>query len=259
MSETAVTTARRRQDDRPRRSWVLIILLAVSGVLGVVVGGVELGADLTRKPTANEIEAAGRKEMALRWRALKAGEIFPARVNATESGGAIRESTTATALRVGIAPGVSCSEGFDRPLAKVLVEHGCRTVLRATYVDSSGTLLTTLGVAVMPDAGRASDAETDFHTSLSVDQNEGRYGVRAVSFPGTVAEGFGDSLRQDFSYEANGTPYLFFRSSGWMTDRATPVRPVVTDTFAFAETTLDELLLRFTETTAPCERRGVRC
>ncbi|WP_285573525.1 hypothetical protein [Actinoallomurus iriomotensis] len=224
-----------------------------------MVGGVALGADLTRKPTANEIEAAGRKEMASRWRALKAGEIFPARVNVKDAGDALREFTMASALRVGIAPGVSCSEGFDRPLADVLVHHGCQTVLRATYVDSSGTLLTTLGVAVMPDGGRASDAETDFTPSLGAHGVKERYGVRAVSFPGTVAEGFRDSLRQDFSYEANGTPYLFFRSSGWMTDRAAPVEPVVTDTFAFAESALDEVELKFAEKTAPCERRGVRC
>ncbi|HZE32831.1 MAG TPA: hypothetical protein VE198_15510 [Actinoallomurus sp.] len=235
----------------------------MSGVLSIVGGGVAIGADLTRKPTANEVTAAGHKEIASRWRALKAGEIFPARADETWSYSSVQESATTTptwsALRVGIAPGVSCAEGFDRPLADVLVKHGCRTVLRATYVDASGTLVTTLGVAVMPDAKRAGDAETDFSSSLGVHGVKERYGVRAVSFPGTAAAGFGDSLRQDFSYEENHTPYLFFRSSGWITGRATPVTTVVVNTFAFARVALDKVVLRLADTVEPCERRGVEC
>jgi hypothetical protein len=236
-------------------------VLAVAGVLAIVGGGVAIGTDLTRKPTANEVTAAGQKELASRWRALTAGELFPARAAGTSSRSSVAGSAAYswTALRVGIAPGVSCAEGFDRPLADVLVKHGCRTVLRATYVDGSGTLVTTLGVAVMPDADRSDGAETDFAASLGVHGVKERYGVRAVSFPGTVAAGFGDSLRQEFSYENSHTPYLFFRSSGWITDRATPVRSVALNTFAFARVTLDKVALSLAETTEPCERRGVRC
>jgi hypothetical protein len=239
---------------------VLIIVLAVSGVLSVVGGGVAIGADLTRKPTANEITAAGQKEIASRWRALTAGEIFPARADGTVSYGSASDAPAPmSALRVGIAPAVSCAAGFDHPLADVLVRHGCRTVLRATYVDAGGTLVTTLGVAVMPDAERADDAETDFIASLGVHGAKERYGVRAVSFPGTVAAGFGDSQRRDFSYENSHTPYLFFRSSGWTTDRATPAETVVVNTFAFAKVPLDKVKLRLAATMEPCERRGVKC
>jgi hypothetical protein len=238
-----------------------MVVLAVSGVLSIVGGGVAIRADLTRKPTANEIKAAGRKEIASRWRALTAGEIFPARADQTSSYGAVAESAahTLSALRVGIAPAVSCAEGFDHPLAVVLIKHGCRTVLRATYVDAGGTLVTTLGVAVMPDAERADGAETDFTASLGAHGVKERYGVRAVSFPGTVAAGFGDSLRQDFSYDKNQTPYLFFRSSGWISDRGNPVEAVAANTFAFARDALEKVVLRLAETVQPCERRGVEC
>ena len=240
---------------------MLIIVLAVSGVLSITGGGVAIGTDLTRKPTANEITAAGQKEIASRWRAVTAGEIFPARADETSSSGSVSDSATPTwsALRVGIAPAASCAEGFDHPLADVLVEHGCRTVLRATYADPSGTLVTTLGIAVMPDAAQADDAETAFTASLGAHGVKERYGVRAVSFPGTVAAGFGDSLRQDFSYENSHTPYLFFRSSGWTIDRATRVETVVTDTFAFSRVALDKVILRLAATAEPCERRGVKC
>jgi hypothetical protein len=261
VSETLTSPPRRREGDRPPRPWVLITALAVAGVLGIVGGGVAIRAHLTRKPTAGEIAAAGHKEIAARWRALTAGEIFPTRADETSSAGSVIDSMapTLSALRVGIAPAVSCAEGFDHPLAEVLVKHGCRTVLRATYVDASGTLVTTLGVAVMPDAERADDAETDFSASLGVHGAEERYGVRAVPFPGTVAAGFGDSLRQDFSYENSHTPYLFFRSSGWATDRATHVETVVVNTFAFARVALDKAILRLAATNEPCERRGVKC
>ena len=261
MSEIPASPPRRRENDRPRRPLILIILLAVSGVLSIVGGGVAIGADLTRKPTANEIVAAGHKEIASRWRALTAGEIFPARADATVSYGSVSDSSAPTwsALRVGIAPAVSCAEGFDHPLADVLVKHGCRTVLRATYADASGTLVTTLGIAVMPDAERADAAETDFIASLGAHAVKERYGVRAVSFPGTVAAGFGDSLRQDLSHENSHTPYLFFRSSGWATDRATPVKTVVVNTFAFARVVLAKVILNFAATMEPCKRRGVEC
>jgi hypothetical protein len=261
VSETPNSPPHRRESDHPRRPLVLIIVLAVSGVLSIVGGGVAIDADLTRKPTANEITAAGQKEIASRWRALTAGEIFPTRADETFSYGSVSDSAAPTwsALRVGIAPRVSCAEGFDPPLAAVLLRHGCKAVLRATYVDASGTLVTTLGVAVMPDAKRADDAETDFSAALGVHGAKERYGVRAVSFPGTVAAGFGDSLRQDFSYEENHTPYVFFRSSGWITGRATRVTTVTVNTFAFARVALDKVALRLAETAEPCERRGVKC
>ncbi|TDD65055.1 hypothetical protein [Actinomadura rubrisoli] len=216
-------------------------------------GSVAVGVEVNRGPTAKQIDAAGRKEFALRWRTLGAGEVFPARVD----GPAGMSKTPAwTATRVGIAPAASCAEGFDRPIADALVKHGCRAVLRATYVDGTGTLVTTLGVAVMPDPGQASGAEAGFPSSVGDNK---RYGVRAVTFPGTVAGKFRDPLRQDFYFAANGTPYLFFRSSGWIADRGARVGTVLADTFAFARTALDQVILRFAETTEPCERRGVRC
>jgi len=243
---------------RPKaRPWALVAVLALSGILAITAGGVAIGADLTRTPTEDEITTAGRKELAVRWRALGAGEIFPARAD-TRAYSPIQRFPvpTVTALRVGIAPKAACAAGCDRRLAAILVEHGCRAALRATYVDGSRTMLTTLGVAVMPDAERAIAVETEFNASPGVRRGQG---VRTVAFPGTIAAGFQDSLRQEFTWDANGTPYLFFSSSGWITDRATPVDPVPDETFAFARTALDQVQLRFADTTEPCKRPGVRC
>lgn len=243
------------RNGRPRPRWALITVLAVSGLLGIATGGVAIGADLTRKPTANEIKLAGEKEIASRWRVLDAGEIFPARADMRAYTPVQRFPVpTSSALRMGIAPKTSCAAGFDRPLADVLSAYGCRTVLRATYVDGSHTLVTTLGIAVMPNANQATEAETAADASPAVRH----HGVHAVAFPGTIAAGFDDSLRQDFVDETNGTPYLFFSSSGWITDRATPVK-AVDNTFDFVRTALNKVELSFADTTAPCDRPGVRC
>ncbi|MFD0692292.1 hypothetical protein [Actinomadura fibrosa] len=231
-------------------------MLAVAGVAAVAGGGAAIAVELNRSPSASQVRAAGQKELAERWRLMDAGEIFPARIESTEKTGGV---ATRVAVRVGIAPAASCAEGFDRKLANVLVAHGCRTVLRATYVDAGGTLATTLGIAVMPDTGRASAAEGDFGTRLGGDAVRERYGVRALAFAGTVVRDFDDSGRQDFWFGSNGTPYLFFRSSGWTTGRGGRVRPILADTFAFADTALNRVTQGFAVTDEPCDRKGVRC
>lgn len=243
--------------DRPaRRPWLPISLLSVAGAAAIAGGAVAIKVELDREPTPRQVTAAGEKEMAERWRIMDAGELFPARVESPKApnGG----TAGRTALRVGIAPATSCAEGFDRRLADILVKYGCRTALRATYVDGDGALAATIGVAVMPDAKSATSAETGFRP-LGANALKEKYGVRTVSFPGTVVKDFGDSLRQDFWFDSNGTQYLFFRANGWLTPRGPKVKNLIGDTFAFSETVMNQVALHFTDLTEPCERRGVRC
>jgi hypothetical protein len=247
---------------RSTRSIVTIAVLAVLGTAAVVGGAVPVVADLTREPTDGEVRAAGEKEIGVRWRVLKASAIFPARLDhrVRRKGEPDRavEPPAWTAVRAGIAPETSCAKAFDAPFARILDRHGCRTVLRATYVDGSGTLVTTLGLAVLPDARRALRAESDLggtHSQSAL----GRAGLRAVPFPGTAAAGFGDARRAAFGMESNGTPYLFFRTSGWTADRGMPAPGVLAERFDFARTGLNAIVATFAATTAVCEREGVRC
>ena len=39
--------------------------------------------------------------------------------------------------------------------------HGCRTVLRATYTDPSGSLTVTVGIVVLPSTAAAQSAVSD--------------------------------------------------------------------------------------------------
>ncbi|SIS24562.1 hypothetical protein SAMN05421833_15215 [Microbispora rosea] len=104
-------------------------------------GAVEVKREFDRPPTDSELHAASVQEIGLRWRTRSAGEIFPATVD-YGSGGAKE-----LAVRVGVAPEASCSKALDAVIAKVAVADGCRAVLRATYLDKTQTLVTTVGVA----------------------------------------------------------------------------------------------------------------
>ncbi|MFF5263206.1 hypothetical protein ACFY4C_30110 [Actinomadura viridis] len=248
----------------PRRSkppLLPIIVIAVLGLAALAGGAVPIAVDLTRKPTAAEVRAAEVKELGDRWRILTAGEIFPERVEVRARDRFMKEMDppALTAVRAGIAPEASCAAAFDAGLARVLAKHGCRTALRATYLDGSGTLAVTVGIAVMPDARRASQAEADFGSTLGVSGGKERYGVRAVPVPGTAAAAFGDQRRRSLWFDTNGTPYLFFRSSGWLTDRGGPPLKATDPTFRFAEAALDKIAQTFAANTDVCERRGVRC
>ncbi|MBO2455139.1 hypothetical protein J4573_49195 [Actinomadura barringtoniae] len=247
---------------RPRR--LLAAALAALGLASIIGGGTAIAADITRKPTAKERDKAGEKEIATRWRRLNAAEIFPtsfepglatqyAAVNGNEKDPLLRSQ------RAGIAAPAPCAEALDPKLAAVALKHGCSQVLRATYVDSSGTMATTLGIAVMPDSRAVDRAEGAFDSALGTNAAKERFGVRVVAFPGTPARNFADANRQDFFEGSNGTPYLFFRSSGWLVARGHVDRDRVTETFGFADTALGKVIHTFSLIEAPCKRKDVRC
>src|SRR5215469_17984692 len=101
---------------------------------------------------------------------------------------------TYSARLVGIAPAAGCDAALDPPAAAVLTRYGCTAVLRATYLDSSGTIAVTIGIAVMRSAHAATLAD-DSMSSLPESDN-----VRVAVFPGTIASGFTDAQRAAFTW-----------------------------------------------------------
>jgi len=162
--------------------------------------------------TDAERAAYVRKDVALRWHSWPATRIFPSEVEYTGLG-----RTQRVARRVGIAPESSCRGGLDSPVAGVLEEYGCRTLLRATYVDQSAAYAITVGVAVLRDE----EARIEAATKLPVDD---RVGVRPVAFPGTVTEKFGAAQRQRTGWTATG-PYIVFTTSGYTDGRTRQAVP----------------------------------
>jgi hypothetical protein len=151
-------------------------------------------------------------QTASRWRTWPAGKIFPAQVSYqlpnTEFDSV--NGLTLSAHRVGIAPQTSCRDGTDRALARVLDKGGCAALLRATYTDASGSLVLTVGVAVMPGAAPP---------PASLPNARGlRPTVKTVPFPRTLAAGFGDRQRQVAGAYSRG-PYLVLYTAGFTDGR----------------------------------------
>lgn len=221
-------------------------------------GAVALGRELTREPTARERERAGAAELAARWRNRTAGEIFPATVGYSPGVGYVSGNSKPSlrARRIGIAPVSGCAQALDRQAAGILVKHRCGGMLRATYVDASGTMVTTIGIAIMPTPAEATKAETDF-SSIG---GTARYGLLPVRFTGTAADRYGAGQRQDLALVRNNAPYVFFRASGWADGRPT-LKEAERDAneFDFARQIAGHLMDGFVAAKDPCETEDVRC
>jgi hypothetical protein len=232
----------------PRRArWhtPLLIVLIVAGVAGLAIGGFALHAELTRPATAAEAATAGRTEIATRWQRLPAGQLFPASVSYLSPG-----QQRTTALRVGIAPATSCTAALDPAAAAIF--RGCRTMLRATYTDASGSLAVTVGIAVMRSTAAAQSAVS----SLTI--QPGHAGVRAVSFPGTRVAGYGDAQRGWFHATAGTGPYAFFYAAGFADGRR-GTGDLTSAPQHLGSGVLTRLITVLTAGGPPCSRADIRC
>ncbi len=159
-------------------------------------------------------------EMERRWRVLPAGRIFPAVVPYTVSAAELQgpASLTLQAQRLGISPQESCSAAVTTTAASVLEHGGCSTAFQATYVDSSGSMVATLVVAVLPASSAASGVAHALETAA--------YGAagpaQTFPVPGTPAAGFGDAQRQLSHVEAAG-PYVILSTAGFTDGRPGPI------------------------------------
>lgn len=224
------------------------ITAVMAGMLGVaaLAGGISgLVWQFTRKPTANELNAAGVKEAALRWRIRTAGELFPP---------VVKRDQLPTMRRIGIAPATSCAAALDTQVAANFIKHGCKVVLRATYRDDATTVVTTAGIAVMPDAASAMNASGGDWGAPSE-----QYGLRALAFPGTIANSFGDGQRQAFQHAWRDTPYVVLTTSGWTDGRPSLAKADVQEPFPDTTFLLGQIADNLMSETDPCHAPGVQC
>jgi hypothetical protein len=221
----------------------LVIIIGLGGLGG---GGFGLYRELTRPATPTEVSAALRAEIASRWERLPAGQIFPSSVPYQTGAG-----MDTTARLVGIAPPAQCAAALDSTLAQALGHHGCIKVLRATYVDASGTVVVTAGVAVLPSGTAAAQAAAD----VSSDRHAG---VRVVTFPGTVTNLFRDSGREWLRVMAQG-PYIFLSAAGYtsgVTGRGFGANPALSD---LGNGVAAREISVLTSGRKPCQREDIQC
>jgi hypothetical protein len=240
--------------ERPRRSRRLarglaLTLLLAAGLAGIGGGGAGLALELTRTATKAEVAAALQAEIATRWQRLAAGKIFPEAVGYTTSDA----GAPMTARLVGIASPASCAASLDPPVAGLLRRYGCVTVLRATYVDSSGTLAATAGIAVMTSANAAGQA-----ASASGDGQESS-GIRTFSLPGTVADQFGDPQRRAFSPIHGSGPYVFLYAAGYTDGRVSGSATAYPPLIDLASGVISRLQTELTSHGSACQMKDIRC
>jgi hypothetical protein len=204
----------------------------VLGMLGLAASAAGVAAQLLpRTFSAGQQQRITAWEIGRRWQTLPAGKIFPVKVTYQLPGYAL--GTTAelplTATRLGIARQASCAAASEPTAAAVLARHGCAAMLRATYIDSSQSLLVTVGVAVMPSDSRAGAAASQLSSGT-----QPRAGVRPLAFPDTLSATFGSPQRQ-LSWAVSAGPYLILSTVGYADGM--PLEPVTSDSYVDAEMT----------------------
>jgi hypothetical protein len=165
------------------------------------------------------------------WRVLPAGAIFPATIRYSPPA-ALDDATglTLTAKRIGIARQASCRAAIDHAAAAVLARHGCEAVLRASYVDGTGSYVVTVGVAALPGAAQARAANRE----LAGGATRGSAGVLTAQFTGTPAAEFTNKHREIAARVVAGS-YLIFYTTGYADGRS--LVPITADRYADAEMT----------------------
>jgi hypothetical protein len=211
----------------------VVITALVLGIAGLGISLVEIAPQLLpRQFTTLQQRQITDWEAGKRWRVLPAGTIFPATVRYLPPA-ALDDAAglTLTASRIGIARQASCrAAATDSATAAVLARHGCEAVLRASYVDGTGSYVMTVGVAALPGTAQAKAANRELARSVG----RAGAGVQTVQFSGTPAAGFARSQRQISAVVAAGS-YLIFYAIGYADGR--PTVPVTADRYADAEMT----------------------
>lgn len=185
---------------------IMAVVLAVAAV-DVLLGTVGLLQETRSRPlTLAERAKYVEEDVARRWQAWPVGMLFPEELEYTALGRGQQ-----FARRVGVAPEASCGSVVDSSVASALREHGCLTMLRATYVDQTATFAITIGVAVLRDE----ETRVEASAKLPVDD---RVGVRPVAVSGTLTDTFGAAQRQRTGWVGAG-PYIVFSTVGYTDGR----------------------------------------
>ncbi len=195
---------------------MLALLLGLCG-LAVAAAGV-VNQILPRRFTAAQQRQITTWEIARRWRSTQAGTMFPPQVSYRLAGSEFQSSSPVqlTASRVGIARQSSCSAAADPAAGRLLARYGCPAVLRATYVDDTGSLVVTVGIAPVRNAAAAAAAAAAMPATLRAGAL--RPGLLPVHYTGTLASRFGAAQRQ-LTLAVSAGPYVVMAAAGYTDGR----------------------------------------
>jgi hypothetical protein len=213
----------------------------VVGVLGLAAAGFGISQQfLPRRFTNAQRQRIEAWEVGQRWRTTPKTRLFPAQVHYDLVGQQIGVpgSLKLLARRLGIAKQAPCGRaaGGGKKLASLFTREGCQTVLRATYTDSTSSLVLTVGVAVLNSENNATSAVKILtgNTATSDGATSDHVLLRPVSVPGTPAAAFGSRQRQ-LAWVVGSGSYLVMATAGYADGR--PAVPVASDSYAYLEMT----------------------
>ncbi len=203
------------QRPRHRAAFAAVVVLLVAGLCGLGVAAVGAAHQLLpRQFTAAQQRKIEAWEVSRRWLVFPAGKIFPATVTYRVTAHALDSShgLALAARRLSIATSTQCGPAVSPVAARILGRHGCKAVLRATYLDASGSLVATVGVAVLPDSDAATAVVTELGHRPSAEP------LSSLPVARTLAADFGDPQRQLSSVSAAG-PYVILSTVGFADGR----------------------------------------
>jgi hypothetical protein len=224
---------------RPRAR--LAVACALVGLCGTVAAGLGIANQLmARRFNDAQRQRIEAWEVAQRWRVTPKTSLFPSRVGYQLVGEQIGMpgALDLTARRLAIARQVSCASaaGAGPTVVTLLDRDGCQAVLRATYTDSTSSMVLTVGVAVLRSEPSAISA-AHFLTG-GVAAAPGAVSrhllLRPVPVPDTPAAAFGIKQRQ-LAWVVGAGSYLVMATAGFADGR--PKVPVASDSYEYLEMT----------------------
>ncbi len=207
----------RQGRSRRGRRKVAAIAVLLAGLGGLAVSAVGIAHNLLpRQFTVAQRRQIAAWELERRWRSLPADAIFPNSVTYTVPGVDLNSSSNLAlqARLLSVSPTTGCTGAVTGTAAQLLSKYGCTAAMRATYVDSSGALVATLVVAVLPDSAAEHAVVEDLVGSGSTSPVL----VRTLRVADTPAAGFGGPQRQ-LTQAAGAGPYVILSTAGFADGR----------------------------------------
>lgn len=197
---------------------------AWSDAHGGASGGPSVGAQAAQLNPSRDVGARGYLTAQTVWRDVPVDQLFPPTVQSRLA--SLDLGAQRTFIRVRVADPATCSAALDPALLRLLSGYGCARVLRAAYLDSTGSLAATVGIVVL-------DRLTGVGAPLdAADKDLAAHGIAAALMPTQpglwvqtvpgVPGGFSDPARL-VGYGALGSapPYLFLATAGLADGRVT--------------------------------------
>jgi hypothetical protein len=202
---------------RPRRSPGRVVAAVLVPLLALAAAGVGFalsGGAPAYDAGAGPGSGAASSDVAARaaWRSASAEQILPAKLD--------REGSEAY-YRLAVDPNESCSR-LPSAFIKAIGAAGCTHVVRATYVDSTESVVATVGLVAI---GGTSAQRASLFQSWTADSYARQYSMMPSTYPVRVslAASFGDAQRIAWkSSIANDGSYIAFAVAGFADGRTGP-------------------------------------